>query len=299
MEKLLAAAAAAIAWSGPITAQATLAGSPAYTALSQDLSAFGTLGTAPGLIGEHGGGQLTSGYLATAPNQAALGGIPWLDPTIVPGPPVLFDVDPDKGPSAGGQLVEIVGFNLLTAGGMPPTVLFGTASTSVPATVQTQSATVLTVTTGPGVNGLGNSLGPSSVSVETAPLQLGTLVAAYTYTPGLSAPSPTSIGTDLAVTACAAPLSTVVLVLGVALAPQAGVPIPPFAGALELNPVSPAPVILDTLLVPLSGSAQSVQPVPDNPSLVGVTIGLQSVAITAVNPLAGAFTNRADVTFVP
>ena len=272
-------------------AQGALAGSPSFTALSQELQFAGGTGQSPSFSGEVGAGQLTTGLQGSSPGFQAIGGIVWLEGVNPGGPPVLFSTD-GKGEQVGGEVETLVGLNFTAPGAqVPPTVLVGGAPSPSVFAVQDTS---LQFVSPPGVNVFGNPLGQTSISLSNG-LGFAFLPDAYVYQPALVAATPAQVGQDF-VLQFTAPTATFYIIAVGGSIPGVAIPDPVLAGALELVV---APTFLTGLQFAPTGEAQLVFSLPSNPGLIGKVVEFQAAAIPSVAPLTGSFTNRLVVVILP
>lgn len=265
-----------------------LAGSETTTALAQSTASSG--GSAASALTQVEA-EIASPALGVAMNSATYKiepSVVWLVPSLGTDMPIVLGVDPADGLASGGKSVVVRGLNFTELGAGLTTVRFnGVAAASTLVT----SDTTIDVTTPPGVDGLGNSVGLTAIGVENA---IGSSEAsdAFQYLPALELFGPIQVGKAAELSVRTKPGSLLFLFLGFSV-PGFGVPAPPFQGKLAIT-------INSTLILSgfpmLTGALNLAAPLPNNPALVGLSVDLQALSVTSVNPPAGSFSNVLNVT---
>ena len=235
-------------------------------------------------------GQVAAGEEAISPSYIIQNGVVWVDPTVGTGAPIVFGALPPTVDKDGGDTVTVYGFNFLLPPGGPLSI--SVAGNPDTGTVVTSNTTA-TTTVPQGVDALGNPLAFADIAVSNS---LGTHTAknGLIYTPALLQNNPARVGKTLKLQFLAEPGGF--MDLGQSLGTGPGVPFLPFDGVVEL--AQPYTLIVELLPVP-SGEEFVQLPVPPLISLIGVTASFQSLAITQLAPLAGAFSNTIQVTIEP
>lgn len=224
-------------------------------------------------------------------NYRLLASIAWIEPSLRTNLPLVFGIEPPTGPAAGCKSVVVRGLNFSKLGAGSAIVRFD----GVPApAVQVTSDTTIEVVTPAGLDSLANSIGLADVRVENA-LGSGAALDAYAYLPALELDSPAQPGKSAGISLRAEAGALLFLVLGHA-SPGVAVKVPPFRGKLAIT-VDPA-VVLDGVPLP-SGALALALPLPDEPGLVGFTLDLQALAVTATSPLGGGFSRVLSMTVQP
>jgi hypothetical protein len=203
----------------------------------------------------------------------------------------VFGVLPPTGLAQGGDALTIAGRNLNGS-----TLLIGGQ-----AVAQTGSTSIGVQVLAP--NGVGPFTNPKGA---VAALAIGTngtssLDAAYTYQPAVRPLTALRVGRPVvwASSGETAFFSLLLLDISATSVPVQGFfPIPGVSGALELTlayvPLSNQFLLVSDLSAPVSA------PVPLNGALVGRSLSVQGVNLTAVaSQLVAAFTNKLDQTFLP
>lgn len=282
------AAAALALLLAPAAAQFPLSGSESYVLAAraasvaggelQSASYRGFLAVRPGAPAE---AASSAGYELVAGVQAGGG-------ALASGPPVLFGSAPSSGGVDGGESLTVFGFNLDDGTGAAALDVGGVPAGSV----AVLSGAALQAVAPPGANAFGNPKGAVPLSVQNAG---GTalLEGGWVYTPALLQAGPARVGQVLELRYQGPPGCYHQLSIGPGLG--TGVPIPPLAGALELNPI-----LQLTPFEPVeTGTLSVLVPIAGDPALVGVVAEFQDVAVTSLAPLAGTFTNLLAVPIEP
>lgn len=207
------------------------------------------------------------------------------------GPPLVALVEDDRGPSAGGTATAIQGLRLTDANGMASVDVGGAA-----ATVGLLSPTRLEIVTGTGLSAIGNPLGSSDVTVTHA-AGTGSRTDAFVYQPAIRSLSSGSIGAALQLEYTSDLAGTFYQLWAGGIFPGVTIPIPPFAGQLEVwNPA------FELTPLTLAAGTEAALPIfiPNDATLIGATLWFQGVSITQFLPsLQGTFLAAIPVTFVP
>ena len=210
------------------------------------------------------------------------GGVAWMSADLGTDAPIVFGFADASGTKDGGDARTLYGANLQASGAGATTVRIGGTPASG---VAVQSDSELTLTTPGGVNQHGNPLGRSDVELQNA---IGTSRAgeAFRFDPSLTLDGTPQLGAGYEIRLHAQPGALALLSIGFEQ-PGVTVPFKYIDGALEL------PLLLFTFplaFVP-SGTKAWPLPVDDDPSLVGFDVPFQAVAVDAIAPLSGSFTN--------
>lgn len=266
-----------------ISAQDALSGSEQHVLIARTTAAAGGAAGSESFGVRLALGDTGAAQRAGADGLTFTGGVAWLDGPIGAGPPVLFQVVASSGGASGGEAARALGFNFDAPGSGATLVM---VADGVANGLAIPSNTTIEFTTPPGTNSFGNPLG--SVEVEVLNL-LGTaaIPGAYDYLPSISQEGEARIGEPLELVFRSTPSEFAILAVGTPI-PGVAVPIPSFAGALEI------PLGVQVLSGPdlvATGEHVYLLPVPDNPNLAGKTVSFQGATFGADS----SFTNRLDV----
>lgn len=272
----------------PQAGSSGVAGSQSVTALAQSTS--GTGGTAAGVSSkvEAEVTAAVTGTVMTSTNYRLQTGVVWVEPSLGTQKPVVFGVEPAQGLSTGGLPLTLRGLNFQELGAGATTVSFhGVAATDV----VVQNDGTITLTTPPGVDGLGNSIGLADVLVTNS-IGSDASANAFMYLPALAMYGPAQVGKFAEIAVRSQANSYLYLFIGGSI-PGLGVAAPPFAGSIaitvnRIQAVSAFPMPTGEVVLAI--------PIPDDPALVGFSIDMQALSITSVSPLAGAFSSPLRVT---
>jgi hypothetical protein len=275
-------------WAAPQTGSSGLAGSETVTALAQSTAAGG--GSAAG-VATKVEAELAAPALGVAmksANYSMQSSVVWVEPSLGTQHPVVFGIEPASGMSVGGLPVLLRGLNFQELGSGATTVWFnGVAATDV--LVQTDGT--ISLTTPPGVDALGNSIGLADVAVTNA-IGSDSRSNAFMYLPALEMFSPAQVGKFAEIVVRSQPNSLLYLFIGNSV-PGVGYAAPPFAGSIAIT-VNRVQVV--TAFPMTTGDLVLAIPIPDIAALVGFSIEMQSLAITNLSPLTGAFSRPLSVT---
>lgn len=273
----------------PQSGSSGLAGSANATTLAQSTAGGG--GSAASAL-TSAESEIASPALGVAMNSASYRiepSVVWLVPSLGTDQPIVLGVEPANGLVAGGKPVVVRGLNFMELGAGLTTVRFHGVSA---ANTLVTSDTTIDVTTPPGVDALGNSVGLTSVGVENA---IGSSEAgnAFQYLPALELFGPIQVGKAAELSVRTKPSSLLFLFLGFSI-PGVGVPAPPFQGQLAVTVNS---VAILTAFPMVTGALNLAVPISNNPALVGLSVDLQALSVTSVSPPAGGFSNVLRITF--
>lgn len=294
LPRLAAAALAGLAITNLPCAQ--LAGSQSYQAAAQNVAAVSGLGASSSFGAIASAGQLTNGMLSLSASYFALGGVfaPPEGPSLPCDgcAPVVLHIDPPSGLGVGADLVTLTGVNFDSLGAGATTVTFTDPSTGTEVeafNVVVESDAKIKCVTPPGLNQFDNPLGLVDVMVENSN-GFSALCGGYTFQPALTAfphDQPKKVKKRVVVKLSHKFSSFFFALPGPPLG--GGAPLGNYMGSLE---VLPGTVILASLF---PSNELIVQLIFDDPSLVGLTLTLQSLVIE--ESFNGGFTNKLDLDF--
>ena len=235
-------------------------------------------------------GQTVAGPEASSANFVLQEGVVWILPQVTTAGPLVFGVKAESGSKDGGEPTTVFGFNFNSPGAGAADVLFAGAFGS---STQVASNTTITTFTPAGVNAFGNPLAAVPLEVVN---NLGSHVVpdAYVYEPALLQQSKAQVGSTFVLRFLGEPQSLLTISLGQSTG--TGIPLPPFDGALELSSVL---LLLAQSLPSPGGQEFFAFDLPDNPVLVGASVGFQALAVTDLLAPAGSFSNLLSVTILP
>lgn len=265
-----------------------VAGSQSVTALAQSTSGSGGVSAGTAFKVEAEVAAPATGTVMTSASFRLETGVVWIEPSLGTQQPVVFGVEPAQGHSVGGSPAILHGLNFQEIGAGATSVTFnGVAATDV----VVQNDGTITLTTPPGVDGLGNSIGLADVLVTNA-IGSDASANAFMYLPALAMYGPAQVGKFAEIAVRSTPNSLLYLFIGGAI-PAFGIAAPPFAGsvAITVNRIQ----AVSAFPMP-TGEVVLAIPIPDDPALIGFSIDMQALSITSVSPLAGAFSSPLRVT---
>ena len=114
----------------------------------------------------------------------------------------------------------------------------------------------------------------------------------FLFSPGLSQLAPARVGGTLALGLAVDPLNLYVTFFGTPGPTGFGILVPPLCGSLALLPDFQ---VLESADISASGKETFAYPIPSNPALAGLELGLQGIALSSLDPLNGCFTNLLTV----
>ena len=273
----------------PAAAQDSFASSESFVAIAPVQLNGVELATSASYSAQVKLGLVPSGETGASSLYVAYAGTAAMPPQLAPGPPLVFAALPGVGDKDGGDLITIRGLNLDDGSGTALALLGGALASGV-----SVSDTVLTATTGPGVNVHGNPLGRVAAEVTTS-AGTGTRADAFIYSPALTDNSAPSIGKDYLVDLHAPVGSLYQVAFGLPF-PGLAASVPPLEGAAE---ILLGIVQVTGLLLATTETTTLPIPIPDEAALIGVQVDFQAAVLMGLSPLAGTFTNRLSSILVP
>lgn len=275
------------------------AGAESRFTLAHEVVALGSSGAGATLSAAATLGQVAVGAEASSESYVLHAGVAWTVPEVPGTAPIVFGAREGSASVAGGDLVDVYGYNFLAPGAGPLDVRFGGAPGVGTAVLSNTHATTTTPPQPPPPAGPVNPLPDAELRVANAHGEDGAehseLQSSFLFEPALVNASHPIVGRPLYMRVFTEPGATLVLVLGQA-APPAYLVVPPLGGAVEV-------IFNQQYAVPLqflSGDQyRHVVSVPDDLALVGKKLSYQALSLTAFPSLIGAFSNALTFTFHP
>jgi hypothetical protein len=273
------------------------AGSESNVALAHEVIALG--GRALGSSGAPTAatlGQVATGPIAASESFRLHAGVAWTVPAVPGTTPIVFGPSQASGDKDGGDVVSIFGYNFQAPGAGPLVVSFGVKLGTGTAVLSNTRAS----STSPGeVDAIGNPPPGVSVGVSNGngahSARPSALQASYLYEPALVPSDHARVGRQIHMHAVTESGAGLILVLGQTI-PGSSVHVPPLEGAIEV-------LVNQQFAVPiqfLSGKQyRHIINVPNDPALVGASLSYQSLSLTSLPLLIGAFSNTLTLTVQP
>lgn len=259
------------------------AGSPNYTAVAHGVVEAGGPSSSPSYQAEASVSQAVAGEPQNSDSYSSSEGFPSVEPTLDTDEPIVFGIIPSYADKNGGDPLTVFGANFMLPGtGTTDVLLDSSFGTNVVVT----SPTTISFDSSAGLDSFGNSLGRVDVRV-TNNLGSSRVEKALGFTTLLELDGLAQVnGAPFDVRLVTKEPVFYFLSLGLAL-PGVFFPISPFEGSIAL--FEPTKTIRSFVFSP--GETAITLAVPDDPSLAGLTIDFQALAIDDPVELSGSFSN--------